>query len=262
MYKNNKFFIIAFCSVLFALSLFLFVSIENMFFDVIPIYVNVIRAFLFLSIVFLFFGLVQKKRIKKSIQIILAFLIVIVLSLDSFVSYDSFNADRNTSVSNESYEIEDELKNLLPFYNDFYGEEAYYAFSIDSTIMVDRFQISNRPHTLKVNSSSYNVCCYNSKSILLKAKITLDNALSRLKEGYVLLEEFNAEDTDNSFVKIYSNSTGYLACFSSNNVFATIELKYMKNISLSVFNEIVRAQFPLIQQEMTEANWNNQGTIL
>lgn len=261
MYKNNKYFIIAFCSALFTLLLFLFVPIENVFFDAIPIYVNLVRAFLFLSIVYFILGIVsKKKRLKKSIQIILVFLIVMVLSLDSFVSYDSFNADRYTSVLNESYEIDNKLKNLLPFYNDFYGDEAYYAFSTDSTNMVNRFQISNRTHNLKANSSSYNVCCYNSKSILLKAKITLDNALSRLKEGYVLLEEFNAEDTDTSIVKIYSNSSGYLASFSLNKVFATIELKYMKNISLSFFYEIVRVQFPLIQQEML-ARDRTQGTV-
>ena len=255
--------ILIFSLALISFLLFL-IPLDDIFFEYISFYLNVIRMFLFVFVAIILSDIIGKKNVKAKVgfrkTLYVSFIVAVaILSFDAIKSFNSFESDRYTSVLTEGNEIEEKYEKYLPFYDAFYeinADNVYYAFASDRSNTLENLYISNRPYELKDDSSSYTASCFKSNSFLMMLKLKFENFISVLKNQYILCDKFIIEDSDRIVVKIYQSSYGYIAYLSADKTYATIEVKHINNVDVNSFSQIIR-----IQGSLLCLNQSGDGTV-
>lgn len=246
---------------------FIFTPIEDMFFYNIPISLSIIATLYALSLILFLMSIIYRKETPlSSVRKVIAFIICItfvvcsVFIVNAYTEYKSFQDSRDTSLLTGTYDVDDEKRIFLPYYDYFYnigGNDAYYAFAVDKVNQCEYIVIDNRPYTLSPNSISYTAKRFSSANMFIKLKYKLENWSELMKYGYVLQSDFDKDMNDGEKVEIYSNGNGYMGIIDTAGYICTIQLSCInKNeISLDDFSNMATEQFELLVNAHNGIEW-------
>lgn len=260
MAKNTRLFqILSVLSIVVSLILgayILFVPTENLNFFLVPIFLSIISILYLLRMVYFAADIIKKisklSFLQKFFKLIFSIAVIICTFFagNAVFSCATIESAEETSLLS-SYEIDDDLRELFPFYDSFYeagGEDAYYGLSLDNINQCEYIRIDNRPHTDDENSASYIAERFRSVNVFLNLKYRCELILEYFKNDFKLQEEYTAYTPENKKIKFYEGEDCYLATVDSFTTIFSVELLHVKEsgISFDTFVEAATEQFNIL----------------
>ncbi len=260
MTKHNRLFqILSVLSIVISLVLcayILFVPTEKLNFFLVPIFLSVISILYLLRMVYFAMDIVKKisklSFLQKFFKLIFCVVVVVCTFFAGNAVFSCATIERSEETSLlSSYDIDDELRELFPFYDSFYeagGDDAYYGLSLDSIKQCEYIRIDNRPHTDDENSASYIAERFRSVNVFLNLKYRCEFIIEYFRNDFKIKEEYTAYTPEDKKIKFYEGDNCYLATVDAFTTIFTVELLHAKEsgISFDAFVEAATEQFNLL----------------
>lgn len=234
----------------------LFVPTEKLNFFLVPIFMSVISILYILRVVYFAADIVKKisklSFIRKFFKLIMCIVVLICTFFAGNAVFSCVTLEHNQTTSAlSSYDIDDEFRELFPFYDSFYetgGEDAYYELSLDNIRQCEYIRIDNRAHTADDTSASYIAEKFNSVNVFLNLKYRIELIWESMKNDCKLQEEYTVYTPENKKIKFYKGEDCYLAFTDYLTTIYTVELLHTKEsgISFPEFTEAATRQFELL----------------
>lgn len=234
----------------------LFVPTEKLNFFLVPIFLSIISILYILRMLYFATDIVKKisklSFLQKFFKLIFCVVMVVCTFFAGNAVFSCATLERTEETSLlSSYDIDDELRELFPFYDSFYeagGEDAYYGLSLDNIKECEYIRIDNRPHTDDENSASYTAERFRSVNIFLNIKYRCELILEYFKNDYKIQEEYTTYTPEGRKIKFYEGNDCYIATVDAFTTIFSVELLHVKEsgISFDTFVKAATEQFNLL----------------